>query len=294
MKDVIITNDDGYQSNGVRILISAMNKMGFRVRATLPTGDSSGLGSAITVRTAISYRMVTPSRIGLNPQYFQKDVFVRAEVGTPVDCVKISIDNDFVSDHVVRPSLVLAGINNGSNIGPQINYSATVAAAREGAIHNIPSIAFSVLDYEFAARSFSKYYNRGMTSDDIAEDQYDNQVAERIQEYVIRIVEFAMEHSEELSRGIFLNVNFPADVTRIKGIKVVPSHQHMYQEYFQNTGTLYNGFSHTTCLDLSLDHFESKEDVTALLEGYVTITPIRVDGTEKDFMDTIRKSLGDK
>jgi 5'-nucleotidase len=140
MARILLTNDDGYGSDGIRALEAAVRSLG-DVTIVAPTQEASAIGHALTLRH--------PLRLE------QKDVRTFAVDGTPSDCVNIAVAQ------VLRglPDLVLSGINKGYNLGDDVTYSGTVAGALEGALLGIPSIAISLRatrgDYDFthAARA---------------------------------------------------------------------------------------------------------------------------------------------
>jgi 5'-nucleotidase len=126
--EILVTNDDGIDSPGLHALCAALGELG-RVSVVAPREEQSGTGHAITFRQSISVR--------------------RAEVcngtpawavdGTPADCVKFGVLHALDTP----PDLVVSGINMGYNVGINVFYSGTVAAALEGAIQGIPSVAVS-------------------------------------------------------------------------------------------------------------------------------------------------------
>jgi 5'-nucleotidase len=124
MPKILVTNDDGVQSEGIKALAEALSPLG-DVTIVAPVQEASAIGHALTLRR--------PLRIEkLSPRVFAVD-------GTPTDCVNIAIT------HVLRekPDLIVSGINKGWNLGDDVTYSGTVSGALEGALLGIPSIAVS-------------------------------------------------------------------------------------------------------------------------------------------------------
>jgi 5'-nucleotidase len=124
MPRILVTNDDGVHSEGIKALADALRAFG-DVTVVAPIQEASAIGHALTLRR--------PLRIdAIGPDTFAVD-------GTPTDCVNLAIT------HVLRekPDLIVSGINKGWNLGDDVTYSGTVSGALEGALLEIPSIAIS-------------------------------------------------------------------------------------------------------------------------------------------------------
>jgi len=138
---VLVTNDDGYRSEGIHVLAAALRHLG-DVTIVAPVEEASAIGHALTLRRPLR---LDPVKDG-----------VFAVDGTPTDCVNIAITQVFAGE---LPDLVVSGINKGYNLGDDITYSGTVAGALEGALLGIPSLAVSLratrgeFDFSFAARA---------------------------------------------------------------------------------------------------------------------------------------------
>jgi 5'-nucleotidase len=171
--------------------------------------------------------------------------------GTPVDCVKLSMNQVFKSP----PDMILSGINHGSNASVSIFYSGTMAAVIEGCLYGIPSIGFSLLDF-------------------LPEADFTGAV-----HYGKAVIQNVLEHG--ISPGSCLNVNFPAiPVEKIKGIKVCRQNKGTWREeferrvdprgheYFWLTGYFKNEEPKATDTD---EH--------ALSKGYVSVVPVSIDLT---------------
>jgi 5'-nucleotidase len=135
MVRILVTNDDGYRSEGLLVLAAALRALG-DVTLVAPTDEASATGHALTLRHPLRLESV-------GDQAFAVD-------GTPSDCVNIAVTQ------VLRglPDMVVSGINKGWNLGDDITYSGTVAGALEGALLGVPSIAVSIrstrADYDFS------------------------------------------------------------------------------------------------------------------------------------------------
>jgi 5'-nucleotidase len=145
MRQILVTNDDGYRSAGIDALAKALGALG-QVTIVAPFQEASAIGHALTLRHPLRLEAI--------------DDRVFAVDGTPTDCVNVAITQVFRG---VLPSLVVSGINKGWNLGDDITYSGTVAGALEGALLGIPSIAVSLratrgeYDFSHAARAAAMF-----------------------------------------------------------------------------------------------------------------------------------------
>lgn len=126
--NVLLTNDDGINSTGLRALYHALLKAGHNVVAAAPMRQQSAVGRSLTV-----FQPLQAARIEAG-DFEGTGIF-----GTPTDCVKLAL----AGIAPWTPDLVMSGINEGPNVGSDINYSGTVGAAAEGAHASIPSMAIS-------------------------------------------------------------------------------------------------------------------------------------------------------
>src|SRR6266513_5374559 len=124
MTRILVTNDDGYRSDGIRVLADALRACG-DVTIVAPVQEASAIGHALTLRHPLRLERI--------------DAHTCAVDGTPTDCVNIGVTQVL---HAL-PDLVVSGINKGWNLGDDVTYSGTVAGALEGALLGIPSIAVS-------------------------------------------------------------------------------------------------------------------------------------------------------
>jgi 5'-nucleotidase len=125
MPGILVTNDDGVSSDGIRALAEALRAVG-DVTIVAPTQEASAIGHALTLRR--------PLRVE------EHGSGIYAVDGTPTDCVNLGIDVILRK----KPDLVVSGINKGWNLGDDVTYSGTVAGAMEGALLGVPSLAVSL------------------------------------------------------------------------------------------------------------------------------------------------------
>jgi len=152
MPKILVTNDDGVRSEGIRALAAALAPLG-EVTVVAPIQEASAIGHALTLRRPLRLETIGPN--------------VYAVDGTPTDCVNIAMTHVFHGN----PDLIVSGINKGWNLGDDVTYSGTVSGALEGALHAIPSIAVSAqrvdaFDFEPSARAAAlvaeRVLDRGM------------------------------------------------------------------------------------------------------------------------------------
>lgn len=122
--NILITNDDGIDSKGLKVLAKALASLG-QVSIMAPDRERSAVSHALTLHKPLRLSRLGPSRYSIN--------------GTPTDCVNLAA-NGVLRD---KPGLVVSGINRGANLGDDVTYSGTVSAAMEGTLLGIPSIAVS-------------------------------------------------------------------------------------------------------------------------------------------------------
>ncbi len=140
MARILVTNDDGYRSEGIHALARALRDVG-DVTIVAPTTEASAIGHALTLRHVLRLEAI-------EDRVFAVD-------GTPTDCVNIAVTHVFKG----LPDLVVSGVNKGWNLGDDVTYSGTVAGALEGALLGMPAIAVSLrqtrgdYDFSYAARA---------------------------------------------------------------------------------------------------------------------------------------------
>ena len=245
---ILIANDDGYHSHGIRQLVDFVSEMA-DVLVVAPEGARSGCSCAFS---ATDY-------LRLKVRHNMGNIEVWSCSGTPVDCVKIALSQLCQGR---RPDLILSGINHGDNSSVNNHYSGTMGAALEGCMKYIPSVAFSSCYYDEEAN------------------------LEPLRPYVQQIVRKVL--SEGLPKGICLNVNFPAR-QHFEGVKVCRMTFGSWVEEIDKC-------RHPRGYDYYwvVGHYHNDEpgiegtDQYALDNGYVAITPTKVDVTAYDFMKQLQ------
>jgi len=237
---ILVSNDDGITSKGIRLLVSIMKELG-EVVVVAPDGPQSGMGHAITIGNTLRLE--------------ENDLFPGVSAyecsGTPADCVKIA-KHFVLKDR--KPDPVVSGINHGSNTSISVLYSGTMSAAIEGAIEGMPAIGFSLCDYSSDAE-FS-----------------------HVREYVKQITEKVLKHG--LSEGVALNVNFPPKRNEsIRGIKVCRQARAKWQEQFDLRHDP-NGRRYFWLAGNFVNHDKGEDnDEWAIANNYVSVVPCQFDLT---------------
>jgi len=256
MLNVLLTNDDGIEAEGLQAMRTALAALdGVRLAVIAPDGNRSAMARSITTRR--------PLWVAETP--FADGTVGYASDGTPVDCVRLAslgLIKGF------RPDLVVSGINHGANLGDDITYSGTVAAALEGVVLGIPAIAVS---QQSQARALDFRYDGGFGFDVAAT-------------FIARLVERIED--VPLPASTLLNVNVPAGEPL--GVEVASIGKRIYrdelklerEEEHRRRYWIYGsdpGF-----------HDEPGTDLAAVAAGRVAVTPIHFDLTDRAGLQALR------
>ncbi len=255
MKKILITNDDGYESAGLLALVETMREIA-SVTVVAPSTEKSACGHSITLTRPLTFVSVD-------------DDFYKLDDGTPSDCIYLALHSLFEDQ---KPDLVISGINRGSNMGEDITYSGTAAAAMEAVLHDVPAIAISqVLDFSNPIEDYTL-------------------ATRSIKEIVMKIFDgkFPLDQRE------FLNINIPKDTKEIS-FEVT----HAGYRYYGNDAHLHRNPRGVEYYWLGLHPLEYKErqhkdticDFKAVESGLVSITPIKLDLTAYDSTQRLKEWL---
>ncbi len=245
---ILLTNDDGVNARGLKLLESVARKFSDDIWIVAPAEEQSGAGHSLTLTTPVRLRRHDDRRFSVT--------------GTPTDAVMLALA------HVMKdspPDMVLSGINRGANLAEDVTYSGTVSAAMEGALAGVPSIALS-----------QAYSREGMG------DTVPFAAAEVWAERVLGpLLEFEMEPRT------LINVNFPAiPPDDVKGIRVCRqglrdygrlrilqrTDPRGYDYYWFGLGPMVQTPSHST-------------DLEAVADGYVSVSPLHLDLTHENSLE---------
>jgi 5'-nucleotidase len=254
---VLLTNDDGIGASGLQTLRRALVAVGgLEVVTIAPDSNRSASARSITTRRPLSVEEVT----------FEDGNVGYATSGTPVDCVRFAE----LGLGGGRPDLIVSGINHGANLGDDITYSGTVAAALEGIILGIPAIALS----QAAAGGGMGYSNRG---------KFDFTVGA---EFTANLVDRL--RTEAMPEQTLINVNFPG--VPVSGVEVTTLGKRIYDDELRlldepdhagrKVYEIYGGNpSHED---------EEGTDLCAVAAGRIAVTPIHFDLTDRGGLERLR------
>ncbi len=246
---ILVTNDDGIDSRGIRFLVSIMKNFG-EVVVVAPDSPQSGMGHAITVGDKL--RLVKSDLFGSIASYKCS--------GTPADCVKIA------KHHLLKTrkiDLITSGINHGSNSSISVLYSGTMSAAIEGAIENTASIGFSLCDFD------------------------PNASLSHSEPYINEIINNTLKNG--LPEGVALNVNIPSKSDKkIKGIKICKQANAYWEEIFDKRLDPY-GREYYWMVGNFVNHDKTIDnDELAITNNYVSIVPCKFDLTSRKGMEFLK------
>jgi 5'-nucleotidase len=257
MLNVLLTNDDGIEAEGLQAMRAALREVeGIRLAVIAPDGNRSAMARSITTRRPLVVAEVP----------FSDGTMGYATDGTPVDCVRLAslgVVEGFATD------LVVSGINHGANLGDDITYSGTVAAALEGVVLGLPAIAVSqqsragALDYRFDG-GFGFAIAAG---------------------FVARLVE-RIEHVP-LPPGTLLNVNVPAGAPG--GVEVASLGKRIYRDELKLEREEENRRRYWIYGSDPGYHDEPGTDLAAVAAGRIAVTPIHFDLTDRPGLEALRQ-----
>ena len=251
---ILVTNDDGINSKGIKILVEIMTEFG-EVLVVAPDSPQSGMGHAITVGNTLRLYK-TKVFNGINSYQCS---------GTPVDCVKLAKHHILGSK---RPDLLVSGINHGPNTSISVVYSGTMAAALEAAIDDIPAIGFSLCDYASDA-DFS-----------------------HVTGYVKKITRQILDKG--LPIGVALNVNMPSQKSGpIKGVKVCRQARARWKEAFDERIDPYGERYFWMAGDFNMLDNGEDNDVWAIKHNYISVVPTQFDMTSHAAISDLKGKIED-
>jgi 5'-nucleotidase len=256
---ILVSNDDGIFSAGIRTLANTLADDGHQVTVVCPDRERSATGHGLTMHKPIRADQIT--------EVFDRRVLAWACSGTPSDCVKLALDALLDSP----PDVVVSGINHGPNLGTDVLYSGTVSAAMEGVLEGIASIALSLASFSFHQFEPAAGVARTLL----------HQLAE-----------------QPLERPILLNVNVPpVAAAEIKGLKIARLGVRRYFDIFEKRvdprGKTYYWLAGEVLEDSDVEVFpwgsaggsadllrqQFPTDIQAIKAHFITLTPLQCDLT---------------
>jgi 5'-nucleotidase len=239
---ILLTNDDGIYAPGLRALLPELRKLG-EVTVVAPAAEQSAVGHSVTLTTPLIVQEVLDD---------QQRPLGWAVEGRPADCVKLAL-RELLSE---PPDVIVSGLNAGSNAGINVLYSGTVAAAIEGAFFRVTSIACSLEYTKLRPLDFA----RGAA------------LARGVIEQIL---------ARRPETGSLFNINIPSlDKGPVRGIRVLPQNMAPYVEGFDRRTDPRGRVYFWTTPDFCCPDPHPDTDVTALAEGYITVTPLQFNLTD--------------
>lgn len=237
---ILVTNDDGISAPGIRALIEVMAEIG-EVVVVAPDSPQSAMGHAITINSTLHLNKISKENASI-VEYSCS--------GTPVDCVKLAV-NEILKQ---KPQLCVSGVNHGSNSSINVIYSGTMSAAVEAGIEGIPAIGFSLLDYNW------------------------NADFEAVKPFIKKIALEVLKN--KLPTSVVLNVNFPKlKQDQIKGFKVCRQAKAIWMEKFDKRQTPQGEDYYWLTGEFVNQDKGEDTDEWALANGYISIVPVQFDLT---------------
>ena len=244
---ILITNDDGILSKGIFTLWKALEQFS-DVTIIAPKNEQSGKSHSISLHKPLRIKYIS-----------HNDGFEGYAVnGTPVDCVKIGLNKFFKK----KPDLIVSGINKGANVGKNILYSGTVAAAMEGILNDIPSIAFSINSSNPSNLKTARIISRDIVQQSL---------------------------KGNLSSNIIINVNIPnCKIDQIKETIITKQgHQYFVDSFKEKLDSKNNNYFLMGGKIKDLDE-DIKYDGYAVANNYVSITPLKTDITSHSHISLLK------
>src|SRR5437660_12252800 len=255
---VLLTNDDGIEAAGLQALRKALLELpGIALAVIAPDGNRSAMARSITTRRPLWVQEID----------FSDGTVGYATDGTPVDCVRLA---NLGLIEGFEAELVVSGINHGSNLGDDITYSGTVAAALEAIVLGLPGIAVS-------------QQSTAMELDFRAGERFGFEVAAA---FTARLV--AELENVPLPEGTLLNINVPG--AKPDGVDVAGLGKRVYRDELSlvdeahSRRRLYRIYG-----DASYEASETGTDLAAVAAGRIAVTPIHFDLTDRGGLDALQR-----
>ncbi len=256
-KEILITNDDGFESEGLIRLVDAIRKLeNVNVTVVAPTTEKSACGHSLTLTRPLRFVEID-------------DNFFKLDDGTPSDCIYLAV----YALYKKKPDLIISGINKGSNMGEDITYSGTASAAMEGVLQDIPSFAIS----QVCSNNYESLKIHG----------YDLAC-----EVACDIAQKILNHKLVMPKRKFLNINIPPIKKRdSKGYKITEAGYRVYG----NDAHIYRNPRGEEYYWIGIHPLQWKKrsldimcDLEAVENNYISITPIELNLTSYEEMEQLK------
>jgi 5'-nucleotidase len=248
---ILVTNDDGINAPGLKILERVARTLSPDVWVVAPETNQSGASHSLTMHRPLRIRKVSRRRFAID--------------GTPTDCVLLALQT------VIRHGpvdLVLSGVNHGANLGEDVTYSGTIAAAMEATLFNVPAIALS------------QSCRNGHPVKWATAEHHAPEIVSRL-------------FLEEWQKDLLININFPdCPATSVKGMQVTTQGKRkLGDELLERIDP--RGEPYVWIGGLRVEEgFQNGTDLQAVAEGFISVTPIHMDMTHRASFERLRRVLG--
>ncbi len=256
MKEILITNDDGFDAKGLQALIEALKDVA-HLTIVAPTSEKSACGHSLTLTRPLRF-------VEVDDDYYKLDD------GTPSDCVYLALHSLYGDK---KPDLLVSGINRGANMGEDITYSGTVAGAMEAVLHDVPAIAISQV---------------------LGNSQHGLDVDYTLAQRVIKdLVSKVLEGSFPLPHRELLNVNIPADIKEADyqvtyaGYRFYENDAHLHR----NPRAEEHWWLGLHPLESKTRDVDGVSDFDAIAQGKISLTPVMLDLTSYKSMKKLEDFL---
>ena len=239
---ILLTNDDGVAAEGIRALEEAIKPLTANIWVVAPLTEMSATSHALSLRTPIRFNQLGERRFTVE--------------GTPADCVILALNK--LMPHL--PDLTISGINRGGNMGENVFYSGTLAAAFESVLNRVPAFGVSV-----SSRTEFNY--------DVAAP------------FAARLAEKLLQDLEPVKRGTVLNVNVPHPWKN--GVRVTRQSRKVTKNLLVE-GSDPRGLPYFWIHEeIDLSRIQPGTDYAAILDGCISVTPMQIDRTEEPALDRL-------
>lgn len=251
---ILLTNDDGIHAPGLKVLEEIARELSDDIWIIAPETDQSGVSHSLSLNDPLRLREIAPRHFAVK--------------GTPTDCVIMGVRH-LMREH--RPDLILSGVNRGQNVAEDVTYSGTIAAAMEGTILGVPSIALS------------QAYGRGMPAG-IPWDCARSHGAAAVR----KVLEAG------IPKGIVVNLNFPAcDPSEVAGYGV--GHQGQRDQALLSIDARQDGRGNAyywVAFAREKSTIHPGTDLDALAQNRIAVTPLRLDLTDRPTLTRYAEFFG--
>lgn len=248
---ILISNDDGINAPGLKILEDIAAQLSDDIWVVAPDEEQSGAGHSLSLSRPVRIREHSDRRYSVS--------------GTPTDSVMLGLGK-IMAD--MKPDLLLSGVNRGANLGDDITYSGTVAAAMEGTLAGVKSIALS------------QVYSREGSGDNVSFDA--------AAQWGAKVIEPLLAH--EFEPRMLMNINFPAvSANAVKGIKTTCQGFHDYGRAAIIESQDPRGYPYYWFGLHGIEHTPGHDsDLEAIADDYISVTPLTLDLTHQKGLSKLR------